>query len=694
MEARKLASRLWLLVACLALAGMVAFAGPASAAGGKANATEKEKTAQKDKTSKVGEITVEATKIGSEVNQLTEAATIIPEQDISLGGYTDFTNVLRYTPGIQFKRAGGPGQYVYTKMRGFGDGHFVVLIDGVKVNEGMNAGTGNLFSKLDPYLIEKVEILRGPQAVLYGSDTTAGVISITTKGGLPGTNFNLGGEYGTYSWKKGYTGVRGTVDNFRYAVNMAYVKSDGVHEYEDFTNVTPQVKLGYSAGNRFDADLTYTHIKSKWNYAYLIENWNYVNSRDEWYGFQVPDPERWNKEDYDLAALKLKHQISDELRHKLLLGWYKKKTESNNPNNGLLGWITSPQDNFTLDWVHYYNKGEAVPVYDNGDGKPYWFENENLQADYNLIWDHNLDPGLNTLLLGLGYISQTGKKWGKYGQADGRLEAKSAYLNDQLLLLDEALVLNAGVRYDKHKDFGQQTTWKAGAAYTIKDTDSTLYANYGTSFRAPTVFNLYDPKYGNQDLGPEKGWTVQGGLRQSFLNDKLHFDLGAWHTKLKDVIVFKYTGVRQGTYINQDQQTTQGVEFAFSWDFMPNFTLLGNYTYTDSESEKDGKTFRTVQIARNTANLGLQYHQGDKLFLGVNVYYSGPRLRWRGDIEMKEYFRVDVCGRYKFWDGLSVFARVNNVLDETIEEGLGYEQPGIYAVAGLEWDFNLPKALQ
>lgn len=275
--------------------------------------------------------------------------------------------------------------------------------------------------------------------------------------------------------------------------------------------------------------------------------------------------------------------------------------------------------------------------------------------------------------------------------ADEKLETKSVYLNDQLLLLDESLVLNGGVRYDDHKEFENEFTYKVGAAYIIKPVGTTFFANYGTSFRAPSIFNLYDPKYGNKDLTPEKGWTVEGGVRQDLLDKRLHFELVGWYTDLDDVIAFMYTGPRDGHYYNRDTQKTQGVEFSFYWNLYGNWTLLGNYTYTDSQSEVDGETFRTVQIACNTVDLGLEYNLAEKLVLGVNGYYVGPRLRWKGDIEMGSYVRVDVYGRYYFWKGLSVYGRVNNVFDETIEEGLGYEQPGVYVTAGLSWDFSLLK---
>ncbi len=634
------------------------------------------------------EIRVTATKIEKPASLLTETVTVVDEEEIKEGGYTDLTDVLRYTPSVQFKRAGGPGQYVYTKMRGYGDGNFVVTIDGMRINESMSAGTGNLFSKLDPFLIERVEILRGPQAALYGSDTTAGALAFTTKGGYPGANGTVGAEYGTYDWLKAYAGIRGEQDGLRYAINAAAVDSEGVQAYEDFHNLSPQVKLGWGKGDKFDAEFSYLHIQSKWNYSDLIENYNKVKTLSEAYAFQLGDPDRYLREDYDLATLNLKHKLNEEFRQKLMLGWYKKKTEGNNPYNGLLGYITSPSDNFTVDYVNYYRKGQSVPVYDDGTGQPYYYENQNYQADYNLIWERQFGAVKNTALLGLNLTLQEGRRWGLYGDMDGNLDTRSVYLNDQLLLLDEALVLSGGVRYDDNQEFEDEATYKVGAAYTFKTVGTTLFSNYGTSFRQPTIANLYDPKYGNKDLQPEKGWMAEAGVRQELLDKKLRLEAVAWKSELKDVITFEYLTALTGHYVNRDEQRTQGVEFSFLWNLYGPFHLLGGYTYTDSEIDNDGVTSRTVQIARNVFNLGLEYQPDQKLSLGIHAYYQGPRLRWNGDVEYEEYTRFDLYGRYKFYDGLSIYTRVNNLFDERYYED-PYEQPGLYVIAGLSWDFNL-----
>lgn len=177
--------------------------------------------------STVDEVVVTATKIERPARYVTDSVTVITAEEIRERNFTDTTEILRQTAGIAFKQAGGPGQFNYPKVRGFGAGHFLVVVDGVKINEGLFPGVGNFIGQIDPKLIERIEILRGPQADLYGSDSTAGVIAITTKEPLPGTNTTLGGELGSLDWKKGYGSLRGTTGDFGYSVNVAYTDSGG-----------------------------------------------------------------------------------------------------------------------------------------------------------------------------------------------------------------------------------------------------------------------------------------------------------------------------------------------------------------------------------------------------------------------------------------------------------------------------------
>lgn len=639
------------------------------------------------------DLVVTSSKMDRKPEHMTDSVTIINEEEINLKGYTDITEILRLSPSVEFKKAGGPGQYSYPKLRGYGQGHFLVLVNGMKINEAYSAGVGNFLGHLDTKLVESVEILRGPQSALYGSDTTAGVMSFTTIGGKPGTHFNIGGEYGSLGWKKGYSTLRGGSRKLDYGLGLSYIDSDGVHDQEYFKDFSPTFNVGWHPGD-LDVELAYIYIKSEFQAAELDEPNQTLSSRDEHWSFQTPDPNGANEYEHHVATLNLSHRISEALNHKMVLGWFEKEQYRNDLDDGLLGYQTAPFDNFTFGGVTY-NQGDAVPVYDGGTGEAYGYDHRNLMADYNLLWDSRLgNTGSNATLFGVEYMYQEGGKWGRYGDLTSDTYNYSFYINNQMLLLDETLILSAGLRRDEHEAYGGKTTGKLGSAYNFTTTQTTLFANYGTSFRAPTFFNLYDAVYGNEDIEPESGWTVEGGLRQSWAGGRINAEVTYWYSELEDVIIFDYSipnpasSVGSGKYANNDAAETSGVEVAFGAWIADQINLQGNYTYTDSYTEKDGEQSRTVQIARNKGSLTLSY-LSEKLNAGVSGYYAGPRLRWKGDIEMEAYFRVDVFGRFHLTDKLDLYGRIENLLDEDIEEGLGYEQPGFYGIIGMEFKLSI-----
>ncbi|NOZ68760.1 MAG: TonB-dependent receptor [Deferribacteres bacterium] len=637
------------------------------------------------------EIVVTGTKIEKKAENLTDSVTVITADEIEKNSFTDFTEILRSVPGIEFKQAGGPGQFNYPKMRGFSQGHFLVVIDWIKVNEAMRGGVSNLLGHIDPQIIERIEILRGPQAAIYGSNSTAGVIVITTKKGTEKPEVRAGGEAGSLDWRKAYASASGSAGRLGYSLYTGYTDSGGVHEYEYFRELSSSINLGYNFSDSFNVEGSFMYTDSEFNYAELRESYSDDSPSTPWWAFQLPDPNSLSASDYYNGSIRIRHEISGGLKQALTLGYYKHKKKGLDEDDGYLGSVVAPVDNFTLDRVNYYNKGDIVPVYDRGDGKPYYYQDENYLTDYNIIWDRDLGPDtLNTLLVGAEFQRQKGRKWGKYGEIDKELDNYSFYLNDQILMLNETLILSLGLRNDHHGEFGNQVTGKAGASYTFRPTGTTLYTNYGTSFKAPTFFNLYDPRYGNRELNPEKGKTYEFGVRQSFLEKRLNLECSYWQTELDDVIAFVY-GINPdpavvGMYDNRDKATSQGIETSLSFKLTDSLTFSGNYTYTDSKSEKDGETFRTVQIARNKFNLDLTYDTG-KLHLNIHGYYSGPRLRWKGDKEMDSYFRTDVAARADVTENWTIYGRVENLFNENIQEGLGYEQPGVYAVTGMQWKF-------
>jgi vitamin B12 transporter len=636
----------------------------------------------------IEQVIVDATKLGKDLERVTQPVSIISEEQIEAQAFADFTEVLRAQPGIEFKQAGGPGQFNYLRMRGFGDRAVVVVLDGQKLNEASGGGVSHILGQIDPNIIERVEVLRGPQASLYGANTTAGVIAITTKSGKR-PEYDVGLEAGSLDWRKASASARDSIEagpgTFSYSANLSKVDSDNVHPEEYYRDETMQSKIGYST-EALSVGASFWATDNDFQSAELDEAYC-CQTLASWWAFQTPDPNQHSATRDQVLTAFVDHDITSSLSHRLQAGKMEKRYSVEDGADGLLGYQPAPYDGFRLGNVTYA-AGASVPIYDTTADVAAFYRNESSQVDYNLIYRHETF----TVLGGVQYLDQRAWQWGSYGSNDNDEKVLSYYLNGESSLFGDALTLGLGARLDDFDSWGEEATGNVGLAYRLNES-TTVFGNYGTSFTAPSMSHLFNPTYGTTDLTPESGDTVEFGVRQRLAGGRLHWDATAWHSTIDNVIVYDYTIANPrvssgfGQYANRDKQRTQGVELQAGYALTDSLALSVNYTYTDSEAtDAAGVWRRTVLISRNKGNIRLSFDR-DKLTLGLNALYSGPRLRWAADVENPDYVRIDVSGRYAFTDRLAAFTRIENVLDEEIIEDLGYEQPGRYAIVGVSYRF-------
>jgi vitamin B12 transporter len=637
------------------------------------------------------EVTVTASKTDLPIDEMTQAVTVITQAQIRDQAQVDMNDVLRGAPGVQIEQGDVPGEVVHFRLRGLSDSTLYVF-DGITLNAAGSGDVGYLLGQIDPSMIGRIEILRGPQTVLYGANSTSGVVDLSSLSAA-GAATEVAVEAGSVDWKKVRAATQDALPlddgTLRYSVDGSWTASDGMVRYEYTRNATLVARLSYQSrtwelgGSLYGTD-------NEFQNADLIESLPGATASN-YFAAEVPDPSDVDRTKAGIASLWAVQQLTPALSQKLTVGAATEDfsiVNGDTANDGLIGDYTSPYDG----WVDpntftVYDVGQAVPVYQTA--YDYKTVNTNQEADYNLRYR----TGLVSAVLGATYLGQIYAVSGTYGGSRESESTRSAYADAAVDELGGALHLELGARLDSYSAWRSQATYSMGAAYRLP-AGLTLYANYGTSFTEPTLDELDNPAYGNRALTPESGSTVEGGLRASELGGRITGSITVWHSYIDHVITYDY-GIYNplapgdyGRYDNSEAERTQGLELEGRWRITSGLELSGNYTYTDAHVTNAAGIWNLMTLnARDFGNLQLDY-RWRRFDVGTHLYATSRRLRWAGDVWAPGYARLDVYGRLAVTSGLDVYLRIQNVLDRRIVEILGYENPGLYAVAGAVYRFR------
>lgn len=641
------------------------------------------------------DLTVTATKLDVTQAQMTQASEVVTQWQILAQAQTSVTDVLRQQPGIQFQVAGAPGQFIYPRLRGFSDSTLYVF-DGITWNGGGSGSINNLLGQLDPTMLQSIQVLRGPRATTYGANTTSGVIDFTS---LEATerSADISAEGGSLDWRKVRAGVQDVEPvgegTWRFALNVSYVDSNGEWQYEYTKNATVVGRTSFKDSN-FEIGASFYLTDNKFQSAALDQYFPGYPGGD--FSVQIPDPSDVDQTKAGIGSLWFEQQLTPNLSQRLTVGYAGQDNSLNEgqlPNGGLLGTYTAPYNGFTdPDSGSTYNAGQQVPVYQFPfDEKTI---EDNTEADYNLRYRTDSISAM----LGATYLEQifdsSSSDAGSTHESDA---IRSVYGNASIGWLDNRLHTEFGARLDSYTSWKDKTTYSAGATYDIVK-ELTVYANYGTSFTQPTLDQLYDPIYGNKNITPENGGTIEGGVRGRQFDGRLTENLTYWHSYVSNVITFDDTlfnsripnslGPPFGEYANSEAERSQGVEFETAYEITPHLTLNANYTRTDAYIDHPpiGWTFM-IETARNMGNVGLTWAE-PHFDVGTNLYMTDHRLDYSGEFHVPGYARLDLFGRYHVTGHFDLYSRVQNALDHNIVEVLGDKNPGVYFIVGASYKFD------
>jgi vitamin B12 transporter len=614
-----------------------------------------------DRGEEIETIVVTATRSPQPLDKTGVALSVITAADLETRQIAVATDALAETPGLVVNRNGGVGQTTSVSIRGAETGQTLVLIDGVRINDPSSVDDQAVLGDLLVNDIDRIEVLRGPQSTLYGSDAIGGVVNILTRRGgdspIAVRASAEGGSFDTWRLNAAANGAAGIVD---YGAGVNYLDTGGISAADERNgNSEPD---GY---RNFGAALN--------GRAHLAENFSldlrgyYTQSHTEFDGFPPPlfafgdDPEFGTDSliaGYVGGNLTL---MGGRLENRLaFIG-----TESNRKDFGEFDFVTgefSPAENF-------FAHGDAARI--------------EYQGTFDLDDDNQLVFGAETERVGFSTESLQFDP----GPTLGSKRTSGYYAQWQTTLASQ-LTLTGGVRLEDDSEFGTHASIKLAGAWNVPGWDTTLRADYGDGFKAPTLYELFS-QYKNpfHPLRPEsaRGWEV--GADKSFLESRLRASLTWFDRRTTDLIDFIATSSPPfGYYENFARTRASGLEAEIAARLSDALTVSANYANI-ADSDLDAH-LALARRPHNQASAIATWQAMPALTLGASLVYVGPRFDDAANLRpLASNTTVNVFGSYRVRDNFEVYARIENLLDETREPIFGYGRMGRAIYGGVRTAF-------
>jgi vitamin B12 transporter len=586
----------------------------------------------------VGEVVVTANRTPIAAGDVGSSQSLITAQEIEQKQQPLVSDILRGSPGLDVVRSGGPNQITSVFMRGANSDHTLVMIDGIEANDPSSPSRAFDFSTLTVDDIDHIEVLRGPQSTLWGSNAIGGVVNIITKRGqgpLSGYVSAEGGSFNTFRESVGFSGSEKIVS---YSFNLTEASSQGFPAADaKYGNTTPDGYNNLSLATRFGFQL------SKALDIDVIARIQHDRVRiDNGGGPGQDNPNRLLKSDEDFIRVQ---------PHLVLF-------------DGAL------VQTYGFNYTHYTREDTDPGFATQNDGDVIKFD---FQNDLHLCKADTLTAGVDVYQEGFSATNTPQK----YANSLG------IFVQDQVNLND-ALFFTGGMRYEDHSVSGSNITYRFTGAY-IFPTDTKLHASYGTGFKSPTLSDLY-ASYGSRDLKAEKSIGWDAGVEQSFLKRAIVLDATYFDNHFTNLIDYDFIANHE---VNTGEARSQGVELGAAVRPCDKITTGINYTYTNTQDETTRLSLLRRAPSRIGSFINYRYCRQGSVTLTANY------VSHRADIDPVTFSRTSVGGyvlvnlatAYKITDYLEFTARIDNLLNSHYEEVAGFGTADISFYGGLKLSF-------
>jgi len=610
-----------------------------------------------EETSEYNEMVVSASLTPVLKTAIGSAVTIITAEDLKKRGALYLPDILREVPGLAVSRSGTFGTDTSVRARGAEANHTLVIIDGIEVNDP-SLSSAFQFSNLSLENIERIEVLRGAQSALWGSDAIGAVINIITKKGTGPLEFNAGFEGGSFNTQNSSLGASYGNSLFNVNLNAGILSTDGTNiartgtEDDGHHNRTYDLKLGLTPTDYIDLNYVRRHVKTE----------TQTDPQPISAATVVIDATN-NQTDVDQIYQKANARVSlfdDKWTNRFSFEETKNRTKFASTVFGA--------------------------SFSHGDTQRYSFQSDvnyetntiiNIGHDVSFLLEYEDDKAIGSFIGGASEVGLTTK----------------SYVGEYRTSIAERLFISTGIRHDDNDFFDDATTYRVTGALKIPKSNSRIHVSYGTGVKNPTLSELFGnfPTFtGNPNLKPEssKGWDI--GIEQYLFDNRLNFDITYFSNRITDQITGSNTTVTNTNGTNR----IEGLEVAVSLSLIQDLDIAGSYTFTRAD---DANTQELVRRPKHIGSINANYaFLQDKANVNLGVIYNGEQQDnvfsffpfTMSRTVLDSYTLVNFSSSYEVNQYVSLTGRIENLLDESYEEVFGFTSPGIAGYAGINLTLN------
>jgi len=597
-------------------------------------------------------VVVTATRIEEKVSEQASPVSVVTREEIDLSGSGLVGDALQGIPGVDIQRKGSPGNMENIKIRGGLASHTLVLIDGFPVNSPAIDGAYDV-STLPVGRFDRIEVVRGPQSALYGSNAMSGVVNFLPPRPEGPARYGVGAAAGSFSTLQWNGFAAGGAGSGGYHLGLGGLTSEGIHPNDDTSIVSfmggGDVPVGER--NRFHALILSTDGDK--GVPIDFGTTHDINHRSSRRGF--------------LAGGRWETKISSRIA------------------------VTASGSRFE---EHYHDRDPADP----GEAYPYVYDDElkTVKTDVGV---------LARLATGERSVTFAGVEFTKNRATDtlqsnfGDTHTADTSINRSVFLQEEwrtgkGAGVSAGLRVDRNSEAGTVVSPRVAAFHDVPGVGARLRAAAGRGFRTPTISEKSDPFLGNPTLSPEVTWSYEAGVDIALAGGEAAVSATWFFQDFRDLIQYDDTvpgPVGYGQLGNVGKSFSRGAELGGTWQLNRVVGFAGTFTYSDTWNSTYGERIRGVPTQRGSASI----------LLTPIAAFTG-RVDWRlesdeldvppngGDPRRPGYARVDLHARYLWATGsreaprVALTGKLQNLLNRDYEERKGYPAPGINFLLGAE----------